>query len=364
MRLIPKNTNKRILLTGGHAATTGLAVIEEIKKKAPGSEIYWIGSKSAIPGSKTQPIEQTIYPSLGVKYFTISPGKLQTKFTRYTIPLIINIPVSFIQALFLLIKINPAVILALGGYTSLPVAFWGFIFGIPVILHEQTAVAGRASLITGIFAKKIAISRIESSKYFPAGKTVLTGNPMTSDILQVKKADVLHKPPRIFVIGGSRGSVFINELMIAARTELSKKSNVTHVTGERNFEKYNIFQSTTYKLLPLVSPKDMAKFYESSDIIISRAGANSVAEIVAVKRPAILIPLPRTFMDEQYKNALFAESFGLVKVFRESEINPQKLIALIEDIINNWKKVILHNDYTDPDLGASEKLTQIILNSM
>ena len=140
--------SKTILLTGGHAATTGIAVVEEIRRRESlkGAEIYWIGSLTAIEGSKFSTIESRTFPRIGVNFIPIIAGKIQTKFTRHTIPSLLKIPVGFIQAFWLMLKIKPKVTLSFGGYSSFPVIFWSWIFRIPVILHEQTVVAGRASI--------------------------------------------------------------------------------------------------------------------------------------------------------------------------------------------------------------------------
>src|SRR5688572_25348723 len=112
----------KILLTGGHAATVGIAVVEELKERLDKNvDIYWIGSRRAMEGSKSSTLEYKIYPNIGVKFYSIDAGKIQTKFTRYTIPSLVKIPVGFIQSFFLLLKIWPKVVLSFGGYASFPV---------------------------------------------------------------------------------------------------------------------------------------------------------------------------------------------------------------------------------------------------
>ncbi len=353
--------SSRILLTGGHAATTGIAVIEELKKRTGNAEIYWIGAKSAISGSGATTLEHKIYPSLGVKYFEIKAGKLQTKFTRYTIPLILTIPIGFIQALFLVIKIKPEVILSLGGFASFPVVFWGWVMGVPVILHEQTLAAGRATISSAFFARKIALGRSESLKYFPPGKCVVTGNPLTSSVLSVRPIKKPHNPITILIMGGSRGSEFINEEIIKIVPELSAKYKIIHITGERDFEMYKDLAGRNYEVLSFVDPKDMDKYYSRSDIIISRSGANTVAEIIYIKRPAILIPLPRTFMNEQYKNADYAKKIGIAKVLTEKEVNPESLLSAIEETMTNWEKIVTHFlGYKSPDEASAKKLVDLL----
>jgi len=356
-----RGNEQNILLTGGHAATTGLAVIEEIKKRFPEAKISWIGSKSVISGSGATSIEYKIYPSLGVKFFALTAGKLQTKFTRYTIPLLLMIPVGFIQAFSLLLKIKPRVILSFGGFSSFPVIFWGFLFGIPVILHEQTVAAGRAAIASSYFVKKIALGRDESQKYFPKGKTVVTGNPLSEGILSIKPKIALNNTKTILVMGGSRGSEFINEEIFRIIPKLLAKYKIIHITGERDFEKYKNYQNKNYQVISFVDPREMPEYYKKADLIIARSGANTVSEILYLKIPTIFIPLPRTFMNEQYKNAKYAEEFGIARVMPETEVNPESLLSEVEKIFSGWKNIVSSIEKKQsPDTGAAKRVTDII----
>ncbi len=361
-----KGNETNILLTGGHAGTTGLAVIEEIKKRFPEAKISWIGSKSAISGSKATSIEYKIYPSLGVKFYNLIAGKLQTKFTRYTIPLLLMIPIGFIQAFFLLLKIKPCVILSFGGFSSFPVIFWGFIFGIPVILHEQTVVTGRAAMVSSYFAKRIALGRSESQKYFPKEKSVLTGNPLSEEIVSVKPKNTLGGTKTILVMGGSRGSEFINEEIFKLIPKLLTKYNVIHITGEHEFEKYKDFQSKSYQsknyqVISFVDPREMPTYYKRADLVIARSGANTVSEILYIKIPTIFIPLPRTFMDEQYKNAKYAEEFGIAKVMTEKEVSSGDLFRVIDEVFADWQDIVNKVlPKPSPDADASKKVVDSV----
>jgi len=356
-----RENEQNILLTGGHAATTGLAVIEEIKKKFPEAEISWIGSKSVVSGSNATSVEYKIYPSLGVKFYALTAGKLQTKFTRYTIPYLLMIPIGFIQAFFLLLKIKPKVILSFGGFSSFPVIFWGFIFGIPVVLHEQTVEAGRAAIASAFFARKIALGRRESQKYFPKQKTVITGNPISQGILSVKPKMTLGNTKTILVMGGSRGSEFINEEIFKIIPKLLTKYKIIHITGERDFEKYKNYQNKNYQVVSFVDPREMPAYYKEADLVIARSGANTVSEILYLKLPTIFIPLPRTFMNEQYKNAKYAEEFGVAKIMLETEVNPKSLLEKVDEIFTNWQKLVSGMlPKPSPDINASQKVTNLI----
>lgn len=360
----------RILLTGGHAATTGIAVVEEIRKtpKLKNAEIFWIGSQTAIEGSKISTMESQIFPRIGVKFIPISAGKIQTKFTRHTIPSILRIPVGFVQAFWFLLKTRPNVVLSFGGYSSFPVVLWAWFFRIPIILHEQTVAAGRASISSAFFATRIAIARAESQKYFPTDKSIVTGNPLMSNILNVTLKRVPSKSPTILVIGGSRGSNFLNELIIDIAAKLLSRFTIIHVTGMRDFEKVEKFKEKlpqdlkqNYKTYLSINPMEMGNYYSQADIIISRSGANSVSEILYARRPAILIPLPRTFMGEQVKNARYAESFGFSSVFLEKEASPETIIKEINRLLTDWQ-IIMEKAYgkDNPDINASKKVVSLI----
>lgn len=363
--MIQKNLNEeiKIVFTGGHAATSGLAVINRLREVygTQNLDLSWIGSKKAIEGSGVSTLEYKIFPSYGVKFFALTAGKIQTKLTRYTLISILKIPVGFIQSFFLLLKIRPRVIMSFGGYASFPVVFWGWILRIPVILHEQTIAAGRASIASAFFSTKIAISRLESEKYFPKNKVVFTGNPINDQISSIPKKSTIGKPPTILITGGSRGSEFINEEIVKSLPILLKKYKLIHVTGDSHFEKIKHLATKNYEIYSSVDPSTMAQLYNKSDIVIARSGANTVSELIAINRPSILIPLPRTFMDEQVKNAQYAKSLGIAKVLTEEQVNPDSLEKNLSDLVANWKVVTKgESSKKSPDIDAAKKIVELL----
>ena len=176
-------------MTGGHAATTAIAVVEEIKKTKSlnGAQIYFVGSRFAMEGFKIETLEYKVLPKVGVNFYPIVTGRLQTKFTRYTLVSLLKIPLGFLHAFYILLKVRPLVTLTFGGFASFPVVFWSFVFRIPVVVHEQTIAVGRATIFSSIFAEKILLARNESLKYFPRRKCVVTGNPIMKEISAGRK---------------------------------------------------------------------------------------------------------------------------------------------------------------------------------
>jgi len=359
--------SNNIVLTGGHAATTAIAIIEEIKKKYEKENLYWIGPKSAFEGKFIPSISSSIMPTLGVTYIPIVAGRIQRKFTVWTIPALLKIPVGLINAFKILTDIKPSKIISFGGYASVPVCIAGWILKIPVFIHEQTVAVGRANRFCAPFAKKIFIAREESRIYFPKDKVILVGNPVSETISKIKPKKKLGNPPVIYITGGSRGAQRINKVIRESLYELVKIYRVIHQTGILDFEEFKkkredfpLDLKKNYEVYDFLDPKEIPSILERSDLIISRAGANTVSEIMIAKRPSILIPIPWTAYDEQLKNAKMAEKSGIALVLEEKDLSSENLILKIDYIFKNWAKMIKNSDDTlaNLDRKASKKLVE------
>lgn len=367
---LPKDKKRKIVLTGGHAATTAVAVIEEIKSEGLNWELYWIGVKNAIEGKKVVTLESEVLPRLGVKFLPITTGRIQRRFTVWTIPSILKIPIGIVQAFYYLVKIRPSVVLSFGGFAAFPVVLNAKILGISVVVHEQTSAAGRSNQLCAKFASKIALSRIESKKYYPAGKCVVTGNPVMKEITKVKPKLKLGDPPVIFITGGSRGSQKINDALEKILKKLLSKYKLIHQTGGLDYLKFSDIKQRlpqalrdNYEVFVRVNPLEVSKIYQRSDIIIARAGANTVSEVMTVKRPAVFIPLPISYMDEQTKNAQVARDLGLAKIILQKDLTPEILFTYIEELIGNYQTIVQKvMSKETPDKDASRKLLTLIMN--
>ncbi len=358
----------KVVFTGGHAATTAVAVIQEIKAEGLDWDITWIGVKNAIEGRKVLTLESEILPRLGVKFLPLTTGRIQRRFTIWTIPSILKIPVGILQSFYYLLKIRPRVVLSFGGFASFPVVLNAYILGIPVVIHEQTSVAGRANLMTAKFASRIAVSRSESEKYYPHAKCELTGNPVMKEVTRVKAKSKIGEPPVIFVTGGSRGSQKINEALESILKKLLSKYKVIHQTGGLDYLKFSDIKQKlpqalrdNYEVFVRVNPLEVYKIYQKCDLVIARAGANTVSEVMAIKRPAIFIPIPVSFMNEQMKNARIAVGWGVAKIIRQEVLTPELLYAYIENLIGDYSAIVEKIRSKDsPDRGASGKLLLIL----
>ena len=178
---------KHIAFTGGHAATTGLSVIEEfLEQKDDTLQMHWIGVEKAIEGENVDTSEKKVFPALGVSFHGITTGRLQVNWTRHTLVSLFKIPIGLVQSIALLAKIRPRVLVSFGGFASFPVVLAAFFLRIPVVIHEQTVAIGLANKMSIVFAKKILLARELSLSYFPAKKSNVIGNPLRKSILGVK----------------------------------------------------------------------------------------------------------------------------------------------------------------------------------
>lgn len=361
--------DKKIVLTGGHAGTTALATIYELKKDPQISwKISWIGPNSAFEGKNSPTIESKVFPQEKVDFYQINMGRLQRKFTFWTLPSLLKIPFGFWSAFNLILKIKPDIVLSFGGYASYPVVFFAWLLRIPVLIHEQTVMAGRANQAAAFFARKVILSREQSKNFFPLSKIEVVGNPLLPEILKIKPKNKISNPPTLLISGGSRGSKTINEVIGIILPKLLKDFKVIHLTGDHNFSIFSEMKDNlplnlknNYEVYSSFDPREIHKLYEKSDIIVGRAGANTVFEITAVKRPAILIPLPFSYLSEQKENALWAKRFGIAEVIEEDELTPQNLFEKIEKMKDDWEKIVKKaSSQKSPDLEASQNLIKII----
>lgn len=356
----------KILITGGHLSPA-LSVISQLK----GEEILYVGRKYALEGDTAYSFEYQIINGLGIPFFSITTGRLQRKFTRYTFLSLLKLPLGFFQSITVLKSFKPDVILGFGSYVSVPVIIAGFLFRIPVVIHEQTLEAGMANKIARYFATKICISWPSSRKFFPENKTVFTGNPLRKEILEVLKTEKKDLP-LIFVTGGSLGSHFINELVKGSIETLIENFEVIHQTGDakqfNDFEKLEKIKSglgedgKRYTVKKFLTPTESARYLKIADIVVGRAGINTVTELMFLRKPSLLIPLVFSQNNEQYKNAQILKSEGIGEILEEKNANPQSFIAEITAIFKNISAYRKNGKKTNHliNKNASAKIAEVV----
>jgi len=342
----------KIVITGGHH-TSALPVIEELRKREPNVEIYWFGHKYTLLGDKNPTLEYREITALNISFYDLKAGKV---YKTFNIVRLLRIPFGIFQALFLLLKIKPDIILSFGGYLSAPTVLAGWFLGIPSLTHEQTVVAGYSNKLISYFVKKILISWKESTKYFPKNKVVHTGLPLRKEIFDTSSNsfDSKNNFPTIYITAGKTGSHVINESVKEVMSELLSFCNVIHQCGDNSvyndfddlkdiYEEIKFVSKGDYFLRKFILKSEIGSAFDKADLIVSRSGAHTTHEILALEKPSILIPISWVSHNEQYKNAEVLEKYGLAKIFDQKNLSSQTLVMEVRNSLNNLDKYKLKN---------------------
>jgi len=362
---------KKIVITGGHL-TPALALIEELEKNKE-VKLVFFGRKFSTEGSKNLSAEYKLISALNVNFRAITAGRLQRKFTKYTIFALLKIPIGFIQSFIYLALDRPNIIISFGGYLSLPVVFSGWLLGIKSITHEQSTAPGLANKLNSLFTIKVFLTWPESQKFFSKEKSQIIGN-LTRNSIFIKRA----KSPKIrnylstnkkiiFVTGGNQGSHFLNKLIFESLGELSSYQ-IIHQVGTANYnsdqDKAKKIKTPNYLVIEYLNQDDIGAVLNRVDLVISRSGANTIWDLAILAKVSILIPLPISASDEQAKNALSLEKAGSAIVLKQSEVNKNLLLITVDKVFTNlfsFKTHAINLQKTLP-LDSAKKLTDYILS--
>ena len=359
---------------GGHFAPA-LAVIDQLPKDW---HILLVGRKHTFEGDPALSFEYQTAQRLNIPFVSLTTGRLQRKFTRHTFTSLLKVPVGLGQSTKILREFQPDVVLSFGGYTSLPIATAAKLLRIPVIIHEQTLHAGLANKVVSKFANKICISWKESELYFPASKTILTGNPLRTAFREHLRT-VHHKQanalPKLYITGGSGGAHGINVLVEGCLETLLEHYEITHQTGDAHefgdFDRLEALRlrldpklQARYTLKKFIVPEIVGSVLSDADLVISRSGINTVTELLYLGKPSLLIPLPYGQRDEQHANALFFQKTGLGKMIEQDTLTPESFAETIHEMITNIDAYTAHAPETEHliALDAAEKIIEVVSN--
>lgn len=329
---------KKIVLTGGGTAghvTPNIALIPELKKA--GYDVHYIGSYDGI--------EKKLIERLGIPYYGISSGKLRRYIDIKNLSDPFKVIKGFAQARHLLGKIKPDVVFSKGGFVSVPVVVAAKTRKIPCIIHESDMTPGLANKICIPCATRVCTNFPETMKHIPAQKAVLTGSPIREELFHGDKEKGLrfcgfdNSKPVILIIGGSLGAVAVNNAVRSILPTLLEKYQVIHLCGKGKTDKslLNTKGYVQYEYIQDELPDLMA----AADLIISRAGANAICEILALRKPNILIPLSaEASRGDQILNAASFEKQGYSIVIQENEITNDKLLEAVNKANKDSAKYI------------------------
>lgn len=336
----------RIVLTGGVSGGhlfPLIAVTQALREKLRGDvELLFIGPSGKFGGAMMEEI--------GVRSKYVLTGKMRRYFSLWNLVDPFKVPIGFMQALWHLFWFMPDAVFAKGGSGSVPIVLAAWIYRIPVMLHDSDATAGRANIFLSRFAKRIAIAYPSAKRHFPAEKTALTGNPVRPDVLTGDASRARERfslsagKPILFLIGGSLGSKNLNDALIRILPELLADMSVIHQTGEDHFARVTaeakllgIAADTELGYRPRIflSGEELGDAYAVSDIVISRAGANSISDAAAYGKPLILVPLSSAANDEQRLNAYDVAGIGGALVLEEGNLSEHMLLSKIRELLQN-----------------------------
>lgn len=329
---------KRIVLTGGGTAghvTPNIALLPRLR--AADYEISYIGSMDGI--------EKKLIQSQGVPYYGIASGKLRRYFDlkNFTDPF--RVVKGFAQASGLMKKLKPDVVFSKGGFVSVPVVMAAKRHHIPVVCHESDLTPGLANKLSMPSATKVCCNFPETMKYLPEGKAVLTGCPIRKELMEGNKTAALamtgfsKDKPVLMVMGGSLGAAAINQAVRDALPELLKRWQIVHLCGKGKLDE-SLIGTKGYIQYEYVQ-KELADLFALCDLVISRAGANAICELLALRKPTLLIPLSaKASRGDQILNAKSFERQGFSKVLEEEDLTQETFLNAVSDLADHRQDYI------------------------
>lgn len=325
--------SKKIVLTGGGTAghvTANIALLPTLRKA--GFEVSYIGSYDGI--------ERGLIEDYGIPYYGVSTGKLRRYADAKNFTDIFRVIKGFGEARKLLKQLHPDVVFSKGGFVSVPVVRAAASLDIPCILHESDMTPGLANKLCMPVARFVCCNFPETVSYIPKDKAVLTGTPIREELRQGSSERGLDmcgfKPtmPVVMVIGGSQGSATVNAAVRAALPRLLADFQVVHLCGEGKLDE-TLATTAGYNQFEYV--KDGLKdLFAAADVVISRAGANSICELLSLAKPNVLIPLSQAASrGDQLLNARSFEAQGFSLVIEEEELTPDLLVERVQELYCN-----------------------------
>jgi UDP-N-acetylglucosamine--N-acetylmuramyl-(pentapeptide) pyrophosphoryl-undecaprenol N-acetylglucosamine transferase len=320
--------------TGGHLFP-GLAVARALRQTAPEVEIIFIGSHRGIEPRVLK--DEFSFRAIDAQGLAGKGWWQRMKGLWFLVK-------ATRQSKEILRELDPKLVMGLGGYSSGPVGWAAYRMGIPVMLQEQNLLPGFTNRMLGRIARTVFISFEGSEVYFPKTRTVLSGNPIRSELLNV--------PPRqpngrfsLLITGGSQGSRRINQTMVQALElllEMKDQLDIVHQTGQQDYQNIrSYYDRSPFRATVQPFIEDMGEAYGKADLVIARAGATTIAEITVLGKPAVLIPYPFAARNHQEKNARFLEERGAAKVLLERELTPHTLAEAIKDSYEHPEELAL-----------------------
>jgi UDP-N-acetylglucosamine--N-acetylmuramyl-(pentapeptide) pyrophosphoryl-undecaprenol N-acetylglucosamine transferase len=335
-----KTQNIRLIVTGGGTGGhlfPGISLAQAMMGAYPSCEVLFIGTE--------RKVDRTALSSLGFETMAIKSQGIKGKSIIAILKALFLQPIALWEAARIIRKFKPDLVFGVGGYVTGPVILAARLLGITTCIHEQNSIPGLANKLLGYIANRIFVSLPGSEKYFPANKTILSGNPVRSNIIKASRdAGIVpnHDSATLLILGGSQGARRLNSLMLEAAEEcLSKLSAppfIIHQTGGHDEDHVqNKYSELGLEARVKAFYTDMAEIYSQADLIISRAGATTLAELTVFNKPAILIPFPYAADNHQEINGQYLVEAGAALMFKQADLTGKKLGMEIKRLLEDKK---------------------------
>ena len=322
--------------TGGHIYPA-LAIINKIKEKEPDSEFLYIGTHNRM--------EKDIVPSKGIPFESIEMYGFNKKHLLKNFKTVKCLMQSFKKCRKLIKDFNPDIVIGVGGYVTVPVIVSAKKLGYKTFLHEQNSLPGKSNKYLAKYSDLIGVSFESSIKAFPEGKAVLTGNPCSEDALNVlpidkKEFGLTSSKKLVLIVMGSLGAGRVSDyLMGELKVFKNKDYEVLFISGKSSYDRVKAEKyPDNVKILPFY--EGLTKIMKRTDLMVSRAGASTLSEIVALEVPSILIPSPFVANNHQYYNALDLVQKGAAEMIEEANLKDGVLVSMVDKLLLDGNKRI------------------------
>ncbi len=330
--------------TGGHIYPA-LAVATQLQKLYK-ADILYLGSDDGL--------ETQLVPAAGFRMATIQAGKLQRYLSWQSVKGVARVPVGIVQAIGIVREFGPDVTFTSGGYVAVPAGLATRLQQVPLLLHQQDVPPNLSNRLIAPLATRISIAFADSRRYFPASKTLLLGNPIRQEILDIRQVSVPQARktlgfapdlPLLLVTGGSQGARHLNQVVARALPGLLKFCQVLQISGQKLFDETRVLADSTigdlddetkqrYRLVPYLSD-DMPMALQAAELVVCRAGAATLSELAILGKASILVPLPPALGGSPQE--INADTFGnahAAQVIRNADLKLELLIDRVQYILN------------------------------
>ena len=324
---------KKIVLTGGGTAghvTPNIALIPYLQKE--GYDVYYIGSNGGM--------EEELIKKCGIPYYGVSSGKLRRYFDKKNFSDIFKVLKGILQSKHIIKKIKPDVVFSKGGFVAVPVVVGAALNKVNVVCHESDITPGLANKLAMPFAKAVCTTFPEAVKHIKDNKGIHTGTPIRDMLFNGSKEKGIAmcgfsgNKPVILIMGGSQGSVKVNNSVRELLGKLLPKYDIVHLCGKGNLDE-NLNNKEGYKQFEYVSD-ELPNLFAMADMVISRAGSNAICEFLALHKPMLLIPLGKNASrGDQILNAQSFKKQGFAEVIDEEKMTKGSLFDTINRVYEN-----------------------------